>query len=507
METTSLDDLFINNNTIADASNNEPEVLIDYDNLQLQIFNFELPLKLRLFAIEKYYELNPEQIIEVIVRLCSMYEFSGNKTIQEYLKNICLHTNISSISKSIIINCFYGYNEKNIITYDLINELFPKLDLPTPNKIEFIYILINEEKYIDNAKTYFCNFINDEKIDVNYRYKNILKMQDKNTYIGKNALLTFIRNINNNIRTRILSGQCLMQYKTDDFFTEVENILLSISLDKTLDENIQADATDVLLKLGSPATKLQAQKIIMEIGSGERKISTIYDNSQNVHVKEIEESLLKGIEFLNRFPTMKYKNDPITLEYVENQIQEFTKEMSDYIKQKIKVSINRIYMDRCLYSTYNFTLTNILIKIWSYIHTHKDSESIKNRLIEELIEMADTCSSGFATRLLNSISGFGDFNFEISWENQISANLSGRLNALIRNMDDLNLQEKLLYEMTLSNSSIYEERKDFLKFFVENISNIREEMFQEFKGHIPDEDFDLYFRKAISIYESGITIE
>ena len=35
---------------------------------------------------------------------------------------------------------------------------------------------------------------------------------------------------------------------------------------------------------------------------------------------------------------------------------------------------------------------------------------------------------------------------------------------------------------------------------------IREELYEEFKDHITDTDFDLYFRSAISKYESGMYV-
>jgi hypothetical protein len=127
---------------------------------------------------------------------------------------------------------------------------------------------------------------------------------------------------------------------------------------------------------------------------------------------------------------------------------------------------------------------------------------MKKRLLEELVEMAGTCSTGFATRLINSISGFGEFTIKISWREQIIGNFTGRLNAKIRNMDDLILQEKVLEEMMLETTN-YSGRKRFLKFLRNNLLEIREELYDEFKTHISDTDFDLYFRTAVSMYETG----
>ncbi len=66
-------------------------------------------------------------------------------------------------------------------------------------------------------------------------------------------------------------------------------------------------------------------------------------------------------------------------------------------------------------------------------------------------------------------------------------------------------QEKVLNELMIS-SNEFEARKHFLKFFRKNMLSIREELYEEFKDHITDTDFDLYFRSAISKYETGMYV-
>jgi hypothetical protein len=69
-------------------------------------------------------------------------------------------------------------------------------------------------------------------------------------------------------------------------------------------------------------------------------------------------------------------------------------------------------------------------------------------------------------------------------------------------MDDLNLQEKVMNEITLETTR-YEDRKNFLKFLRKQVFGLREELYHEFKKHVTDTDFDLYFRAAMSMYETG----
>ena len=197
-------------------------------------------------------------------------------------------------------------------------------------------------------------------------------------------------------------------------------------------------------------------------------------------------------------------------------------------------------------------MSNILLKVWTYIDTHDEhKEEMLKRLLEELEEMSDTCSTGFVTRLVNTISGFGEFNIRISFEDQIISNFTGRLNAAARSITDVDsifrkdellneviflwldlegvssfqgtpkeivekfletdrdekieiciekFSELVLCEMTLSNSC-YSNKQHFSLFFRSNISKIREELYEEFKHLVDDISFDFYIMKSIRNYE------
>jgi hypothetical protein len=124
------------------------------------------------------------------------------------------------------------------------------------------------------------------------------------------------------------------------------------------------------------------------------------------------------------------------------------------------------------------------------------------RLIEELYEMAGTCSTGFATRLINTITGFGEISLRISYKDQIISNFTGRMNARIRDMDDLRMQERIMEEIA-NEASEYNSRKTLLKFMRRNLMSLREELYEEFKGLVTDEEFDFFFHAGVSVYESG----
>ena len=550
-------------NLLPDKEN--PFVIDNTNALSLSelVIDLSIPLELRINYIQQFYkQFGDIESLELINRLSSMYQMSGTKVLEKYMYEITKpESDIPIFLKIISAKSLCYFNTKKNIGYDALNticEKFYENELSTIIKIDAIFLLMTNTSYKIQSLTYFCQIISDIKLECDYRYKTILSLENKNIedkdYFLKESTLEFFSYKQNKTLYRILSAQFILQ-KCNPTHSEkeiIENILISFSEDILLDYNLRADSADVILRLGSIENKIKAKDIIMMLGRINGPTKTIFENAQNVHTEEIEDSVLEAIEFLSTIETKTItgiKGSPyINFEYVKKQIDiilqkqkpknvlKYDTEYKNFKHKKdsINISLNRIYLDRALYSKFNYSLINILLKIWTYICSHKSEIEMKNRLLEELLEMSGTCSSGFVGRLVNVISGFGDFNLRISFRDQIIANFTGRLNSKARDIsnplkietniklyeikesyneekDDYmeyylntlsSFQAKVLEEMTII-SSDYSNRLHFLKFFRKNMLNIREELYSEFRLYITDTDFDLYFRSAISSYETG----
>ena len=329
----------------------------------------------------------------------------------------------------------------------LISREFPKFK-PGTGSLPFFKLVLDHISYSQLLKTFRGRFIDDS-----HSYEPFIH----------SAQMSFLTTQSNHTSYRILACQYILQ-KFADCKDEVYSVLLSFAQDTQLDYNIRADATDVLMQLGNDEMKDLGREIIIELGECEGRVDTVFDNAQNVHTEEVEESVSEVLEFFATLPTMKVGKLPIEFGYVKKHVlnmldklkRDRTREKKDEIQCKycnndlteeccsekclilvrssalINLSLNRIEMDRALYSKFNSTLVNILIKVWTYIIGHEHEIEMKKRLLQELEEMSGTCSSGYASRLINVVSGFGEFNIRISWEDQIKANFSGRLNASAR---------------------------------------------------------------------------
>lgn len=512
MTTTDIKDL-----TYTDVVQEEK---LDENNLSKSIVDLSLTLDTRIEALNLFYErFGHDETIETINKLGMMYGLSGVKSLKQYLFAICEKSKIHPFLKTISARALWAQNINDELAYKALDTIYPQLDenVGTPYRIELVKMLMFNDTYKSNTLKYFISIIDNLKIDCKYRYQTILNLEqrpvddetkeeykqrvDRFMFFITNSLLIFVQNVQNEISYRILGCQYLLKNCPT---RQIEDLLLGISSDKDVPYNIRADATDVLLSLATPEIKKQAEQIIRELGVGTKKIYTVYENAQNVHTKEVDQSIEQTLEFLQGFDLMEMKDThkKITFDYVQTEIMKLTNESNNH---NVELSLSRIQLDRALYSRYNCNLEAILLKIWTYISGHESEQTLKQRLIEELNEMSGTCSSGYASRLINTISGFGDFGIRISWRDQIVSNFTARLNSKIRDMDNIRKSERILIEMTLETSD-YRARKNFLKFLRENLSEIREELYNEFKKHIKDEDFELYFRSAVSMYESGFDV-
>jgi hypothetical protein len=419
----------------------------------------ELPTPCRIEAIISLLELElyPNEVNDAFITLVNDQniecEFryrtiiSLEKKSLEYYKNTL---NNYFADKDFVAELFTEF-------LDLILKEFPDFS-PNIENHKFFELLITRMGY-DFAKKMYTKYI--DKI---CPYESFLF----------NAQLAFLKYDFNMTYYKVLAGQYLLQKfnLNTSQREEVEYILLSIAGDEELDYDRRADAADVLMQLGSPKMKENGRAIIMQLGGVDGRVRTVFDNAQNVHNEEVEESVAEVLEFFAMMPLKMVNKQTIEFDYVKEQVEDMVKKMKESMdeeefkdrEKKIQVALSRIYLDRALYSKYNSTLSNILIKVWSYLVGHEHEEEMRKRLLEELEEMSGTCSTGFASRLINVISGFGEFNIRISWEDQIIANFSGRLNAAARKImveDGIFYNEKLEDVMKLwFNAKDQKELKD-----------------------------------------------
>ena len=520
-----------------DCSNDESDYdeILEQKDIKEKIFNFDLNNDKRLDYFNQYHNEYEDDILEIINKLNGMYLVSGTKLLHDFIELICKESFISDNVKVECAKCLciYESTEDNYEILEYIVKNF--VDISVTCHIDAILFLMDCDKFKITCNEQFCKIIDNPKLECEFRYKTILSIEnrlddkEKIEYYTVNATRCFIDNETNYTMYRILGCQLLLQcYRIDEYQrTTCQTVLSKFMNDNEIDYNLRADAADVLLRLGSENHKEHARNVIIELAQREGPVKTIFQDAENVHHHEIEDSAIEILEFLqSKFTKKSMKVDDVESDIIKywellnttkfmkdiNEIDDVRFDDIDSLKQKyynefletyklVKVSLNRIKMDRALYGKFNCNLGSILIQVWSYILEHEHKTEMQKRMVEELVDMAGKCSSGFAYRLINTLSGFGDFTIRISWEEQISGSLSARLNKSIMDIEDDDYKDNILNEMTLNRHDQLGERSNFFKFFRENIPDIRDNLWNEYSTYITEVDFDLYFRKAIYKYD------
>ena len=296
---------FIKNISLSEIST--PKVTIDDDlnDIKFYLMDGSVDLATRIDLLNSYYvKYGESECLEFISRITTLYRFAGTKILEKYLYEIC-KCKIPAFIKIIVAKSLCYFDPKNEIGYKALNIICQDMnDVPTPSKIDAVCLLMCHKTYKKQSLQYFCNIINNTKLDCDYRYKTILSLENKEvlskTYFLRESAIEFFKERKNRTLYRILAGQFLIQKckptkKTRD---NIELTLMSFAQDPDLDYNLRADSADAILHLGSDENKITAREIIMMLGRKDGTVKTIFDNAQNVHVDEIEESVLKGLEFL-----------------------------------------------------------------------------------------------------------------------------------------------------------------------------------------------------------------
>ena len=511
--------------------------------------------KIKINIIEKLkevsdeFKLSPSEKINILVKLFTIKEFESycletvwklrdsishikgydREDIIDFLVELSTSSSFSSHERivSTVILYNHGYISK---CYDCFKVISSDDKVDYKNRIEAAKFLFasDDDDNQEYAQTVIIEIVDlpEEKLSSEKRYKIITEFLSKSgirSFLNNSKLripyneefvygiqIIFFYNPNNNPREKILSGQHLLQMECVDPSEKlhIENYLLELSQNKSYDQNIRADAADVVLRLSSSdSQRLTAREIIGKIGfenlqSSEgdllSKTETIYTNSQNVHeftdqIDFIVEKLIKENIGLS---SLKFED---IFDVVTNYARSCIKDRNH--RYLILKSLNRISIDTATFTKFNSTLGEIFTLVWlriDHVFTGDLKEEVKQRVLQELIDMGETCSSGHISRIINALCVYDDsVSLKISWPQQIISNFVGRLNAKIRDYPD----EDVKYSLTVvgTDMATKEDTNVYKKFIGEHIPLLEKELYEEFvmSGHVSVDEFEKSIKEAI----------
>lgn len=394
-------------------------------------------------------------------------------TLSEHNKNEGFNILLSCI-ENISKNLNENKNTENVMVRMFINDIFYTISFYNTNTNEFkriikcFYLIFSSNNYtVDTIRNTFLDMFNKLK---HTDFKNIL-----NKVV---SLILSNPNINTNIKIYTLQ-RCIQEIQlltNEDKIPFIKEIL-KISQNKNENDNIKGLCADIFLNLNDfqihPFLTNNGYEKWSDVGyfilRQISKDAKFYDNTQNIHETNIVESAIK---ILNDIKSKV--NNVKNLDYYFDKFKEYKNLKDVYL---------RLTEDKTFFVKLNSNLSNIFCVVCEYIDKNENKEELMKRLIEECIDMSDTCSTGYINRLANVFSGFEEYKITMSVKSELKALFFHLMNNRISQSENV---DDVIDDL----SNINYESKYYNDFIIENFISIKEECFEHYKKLLTLEQFE-----------------
>jgi hypothetical protein len=336
-------------------------------------------------------------------------------------------TNSSKIQVSdMLCNKLYGMyllttEKRQIVIEELSNAVYKGEDIPIPYRLYFLRF--RDEKTTYNSCLNLFRRRVGEKMQ-GTPYFQILK------YILRGSIEVYRPEVATDVIDQI---EGIFTHPETSIYTKMEiaDILLLNGREQRGEEML----AEIRELERQQAEERERRRALMMVNAQPRiyplNRNTIYDDSQNVHDHVVNQSVLHVCLRLMEL----YQPDGYVLGEVEAQLHSICNEQE---RENINTVLQRIEIDTSMFNTTGtmFGLYDVFSSLWKYIQSHSAKEDLLKRLVEEMVAMANYCSTGHLSRFVNVIQGFTDdemLQIRISNEQQIRAVITQYLDTVLMN--------------------------------------------------------------------------
>lgn len=237
----------------------------------------------------------------------------------------------------------------------------------------------------------------------------------------------------------------------------------------------RSDAADAVLNHAITPLIERALEVIKAFEEG---AATVYDNPENAHAETVRKYTEAVFAFLrNEVPASQ-------LVPFETIVEELDDEAPSDV-------LDRIYVDETRFTRYRCTIAEMLQYAYTYFARVTKNPEHRKRLVEELNDMADTCATGFATRLANVFSGFGIVDAHMM---DCADEIEAVVHAYIVNA----LKKSDAFEDVSVEIVDAEEGNEAIKTFMRaEIPAMHAAIWNDYARMMPQSEFDVYFKNAL----------
>jgi hypothetical protein len=386
---------------------------------------------------------------------------------------------------------------ENYVTPLSANYFTPVSDTP----IEESFIDVTFDMFLDNhipilKKLELGNFIiwkSPHQDQINHVYNTIIQMVENtrlNKKIRMNAIDMLMRS--NNTFYIEKAQQSLQQLRREEQHLDENTLRQRIY---HLNTQIHEFPYDIELQ---QVLLDQHRRLETQFENITKRKATIYNDSQNVHNHEINNSVIASSK------NLILSDESDTNINIHQELERVCPDYYNQHREKIDETITRLENDVTKFKD-GIKIHMVYEKILSIIFKSKHKDELIKRLAEELVDMNQLCSTGHLSRLINVLQGFEDipdqFKIKINPKDEIYANISTFITTEIQTSED---PDSLLMDM------VSHDKKLFFPFLIHIMKLKYQELLKQYQNVIDENKLQEYIQEAIKNYlnneQDAITI-
>ena len=356
------------------------------------------------------------------------------------------------------------------------------------------------KEYVSHCIEASKTIIENDKYDIYNRYF-FFANNSRNTKLDGHVVhelhpyfFSLSKNRNYPLELTLMSARYIIdQY---DYLSDERNTVLEYILDVADDKNesiyARSECADILITLGEGNEIIFGEQVIEELGDlyNENKNKTIYTNAQNAHNETINENTRNIVRSLYKdYLKTKSYND-----LVKTSHEDIHKELSTIYSlgethDKLHSFFYRVMTDPFRFE--RLSLSDILLLVYNKICSFENKNDLMKRLLEEILDCDNSCTTGYFTRIVNTLNGFindKDMCFNINPRDELRSVIFARINRNIRSLPE-KTRESVLEAIEEANFGVFEEFMDYY--------SPEDEIRKEYSGLIEEEEFNKLFSKCV----------
>ena len=356
------------------------------------------------------------------------------------------------------------------------------------------------KEYVSHCVEASKTIIENDKYDIYNRYF-FFANNSRNTKLDGHVVhelhpyfFTLSKERNYPLELTLMSARYIIdQY---DYLSDERNTVLEYILDVADDKNesiyARSECADILITLGEGNEIIFGEQVIEELGDlyNENKNKTIYTNAQNAHNETINENTRNIVRALYKdYLKTKSYNDLVKTSYEDIHKELSTIDNSEENNDKLHSFFYRVMTDPFRFE--RLSLSDIVLLVYNKICSFENKNDLMKRLLEEILDCDNSCTTGYFTRIVNTLNGFindKDMCFNINPRDELRSVIFARINRNIRSLPE-KTRESVLEAIEEANFGVFEEFMDYY--------SPEDEIRKEYSGLIEEEEFNKLFSKCV----------